>query len=527
MKSTAAAQAAWCAVTTTDPADLDRDAIAQLLDAITTVRAMCDAAEVLAVRRTRELAAAGTSEPAENLLTDKTGRSSKGARAATKRELACEAMPALEAGLQNGTVSAGHIDAAAAAHAKLDDTVAEQFAAHDADLAARSQQLGVDAFERECNDLARFLTSLHDPNAEADELERQRAASSVKRWVDKVTGMHHTLISLDPLRDSKMWKVINHQVGREKQRRRADGEPPLPYTALQAAAVVATIIGPQAPSAGSPQVPPSAPSSPNDASAAASGHAATPASSGVAPSAETGAAAEAAAPTSEGAVATAEAGAAAPAPSPGSATKAPAAPTPEAVPEDEPVASTPTDHSTDGSCNCSTKAKVIRLPEISILCDYNTLVTGIRAAGGICETDDGTPLPPEIVRLLACDANVTPVMINTEGEVLAQGRAARTATPAQRNTLAAMHRTCAFPGCSVGFSDTRMHHVRWWWKHHGPTNIDNLLPLCEKHHHLVHEGGWGLALRPDRTATWTRPDGTVHHTGTTLDRRPRDVPQQE
>ena len=45
-------------------------------------------------------------------------------------------------------------------------------------------------------------------------------------------------------------------------------------------------------------------------------------------------------------------------------------------------------------------------------------------------------------------------------------------------------------------------------------------PLCEQHHHLVHEGGWTLTMTPDRVATWTRPDGVVAHHGSTIDRTP-------
>ncbi|NNE13173.1 MAG: HNH endonuclease, partial [Ilumatobacter sp.] len=66
----------------------------------------------------------------------------------------------------------------------------------------------------------------------------------------------------------------------------------------------------------------------------------------------------------------------------------------------------------------------------------------------------------------------------------------------------------------------RIHHIHWWWKHHGPTNLDNLIPLCEQHHHLVHEGGWNLTMTPDRTATWTRPDGQTYWTGPLNDRQP-------
>ena len=51
------------------------------------------------------------------------------------------------------------------------------------------------------------------------------------------------------------------------------------------------------------------------------------------------------------------------------------------------------------------------------------------------------------------------------------------------------------------------------WFDGGRTNLAELAPLCEPHHHLVHEGGWTLTLTPDRIATWTRPDGTIYWTG--------------
>ena len=53
--------------------------------------------------------------------------------------------------------------------------------------------------------------------------------------------------------------------------------------------------------------------------------------------------------------------------------------------------------------------------------------------------------------------------------------------------------------------------------------IDNLLPLCERHHHLVHEGGWTLTMTAGRVATWSRPDGAVHHSGQTIDRTGHQV----
>ncbi len=160
--------------------------------------------------------------------------------------------------------------------------------------------------------------------------------------------------------------------------------------------------------------------------------------------------------------------------------------------------------------------------EISVLIDFGTLVSGWHEHG-ICETEDGTALPVDTVRRMCCDAEILPVVLNGDGEVLDVGRSLRTANRAQKRALQAMHRTCAHPECTVKFSACSIHHIRWWWRDNGPTDIENMIPLCERHHHLIHEGGWSLTMAPDRIATWTRPDGTVHWTGTTIDRAPHGV----
>ncbi len=71
-----------------------------------------------------------------------------------------------------------------------------------------------------------------------------------------------------------------------------------------------------------------------------------------------------------------------------------------------------------------------------------------------------------------------------------------------------LYRTCAL--CDVPFEHTQIHHITWYGRDHGTTDIDNLLPLCSRHHHLVHEGGWTLHLAPDRTLTVIAPGGTTH-----------------
>ena len=163
-----------------------------------------------------------------------------------------------------------------------------------------------------------------------------------------------------------------------------------------------------------------------------------------------------------------------------------------------------------------------RVPEICVLIDYHTLCHGLHEHM-VCETGDGNPLPAETVRRLCCDAHIVPVVLGGDGVPLDLGREQRLANRDQRRALRAIYRTCAHPGCTVRFDDCRIHHVVWW-DHGGPTDLHNLAPLCEVHHHLVHEGGWTLTIAPDRTICLRRPDGTLHYRGDTTDRAPTPTP---
>jgi hypothetical protein len=92
------------------------------------------------------------------------------------------------------------------------------------------------------------------------------------------------------------------------------------------------------------------------------------------------------------------------------------------------------------------------------------------------------------------------------------GRTQRLANRAQRRALGALYATCAVPGCCVKYENTKPHHV-WWWEDGGPTDLYNLLPLCSRHHHCAHEGGWKLSLAEDRSLTIKLPDGRTMTTG--------------
>ncbi len=149
--------------------------------------------------------------------------------------------------------------------------------------------------------------------------------------------------------------------------------------------------------------------------------------------------------------------------------------------------------------------------EVSVIIDLETLLNGLHEHS-IIDNGAGAVLPVESYRRLACQAAIIPVVLDSAGVVLDQGRAARLANLNQRRAIRAMYATCAIPECVLRSRHCQPHHL-CWWEHHGPTDLSNLLPLCSRHHHAVHEGGWQLVMHPDRSLTITYPDGSVRTTG--------------
>lgn len=162
--------------------------------------------------------------------------------------------------------------------------------------------------------------------------------------------------------------------------------------------------------------------------------------------------------------------------------------------------------------------KGIRLgkPEIIVVVDTTTP----DPATGEPTVDWG--LPAEIPHRVLIDlfnggADLHTIIVRNGAVVYAPGelnlgRTTRLANRAQRRALRAAYSTCAIPGCAARFDLCKLHHVHWW-RHGGRTDLNNLLPICVKHHTLVHHGGWDLHLAPDRTLTITHPDRTSMTTG--------------
>ena len=133
--------------------------------------------------------------------------------------------------------------------------------------------------------------------------------------------------------------------------------------------------------------------------------------------------------------------------------------------------------------------------EIVVHVDLETLQHGLHA-GGTCRTALGADLPVETVRRLACEAEILPVVLDGRSVPIDVGRSKRLATVHQRRALEAIHPTCAIPDCEVIIDHCNVHHIEYW-ENGGATDLNNMVPLCSRHHHAAHEGGWKLQLDPE------------------------------
>ena len=119
---------------------------------------------------------------------------------------------------------------------------------------------------------------------------------------------------------------------------------------------------------------------------------------------------------------------------------------------------------------------------------------------GTGTTDTGETLSPETVRRMACDADIIPMILGTQNEILNQGRAKRLITPGQRRALHHRDQHCTFHGCTTPAPWCDAHHVQHWSKG-GRSDLSNYALLCGRHHTIVHEQDLTATIHPT-SITW-------------------------
>jgi hypothetical protein len=104
------------------------------------------------------------------------------------------------------------------------------------------------------------------------------------------------------------------------------------------------------------------------------------------------------------------------------------------------------------------------------------------------------PISAATARTLAADAEIIPIVLGGNSEVLDLGRSRRLFTRAQKLALIERDGGCAAENCDRPPTYTEVHHLKWWKKHKGKTDLLNGVLLCSAHHHLIHRDGWDIRV---------------------------------
>jgi hypothetical protein len=122
-----------------------------------------------------------------------------------------------------------------------------------------------------------------------------------------------------------------------------------------------------------------------------------------------------------------------------------------------------------------------------------------------CELGRVGIIPAETARRLLCDCHLGRVVLDAAGEVLDLGRRQRVPNRALRRALEIRDGGCVWPGCDRPGRWCDAHHLTWW-EDGGPTNLDNCVLLCRRHHTHVHELGWTIDRDTNGDVTVTPPE---------------------
>jgi hypothetical protein len=105
---------------------------------------------------------------------------------------------------------------------------------------------------------------------------------------------------------------------------------------------------------------------------------------------------------------------------------------------------------------------------------------------------------------LNCEAGIAGIVLDENGLVLDFGREQRFFTRKQKEALALMWGGCAAPGCDRPPSWCEAHHIVFWKRDGGKTNLADGILLCRHHHLLFHNNGWEIQ-RDKNSKYWLIP----------------------
>ena len=165
-------------------------------------------------------------------------------------------------------------------------------------------------------------------------------------------------------------------------------------------------------------------------------------------------------------------------------------------------------------CDRATTAELLpeshgTTPRVAVTID----LTDLKNQSGFGSTETGEDLTATTIRRMCCDADLIPIVLGTQGEVLDVGRRQRLVTTAIWKALVARDHHCRFPNCTRPPVMTHAHHIRHWAEG-GATSLGNMILLCGHHHRLVHAGPWQIRGTGPNDFTFDPPPDTRRRSGT-------------
>jgi len=125
----------------------------------------------------------------------------------------------------------------------------------------------------------------------------------------------------------------------------------------------------------------------------------------------------------------------------------------------------------------------------------------------LAELQDFGLISHATARRIACDADIAIGLDDGQGHTMYEGRKRRYPSDAQRREIWRRDRTCRFGSCPHS-TFTEVHHLVPW-DPVGPTDLDNLVLLCDHHHDRIHTVGWHWKGNPNTELTFIAPNGTA------------------
>jgi hypothetical protein len=122
-------------------------------------------------------------------------------------------------------------------------------------------------------------------------------------------------------------------------------------------------------------------------------------------------------------------------------------------------------------------------PHLMLVAELSTLK--LEPGSPMAQLDWGPLVTGETARRLSCDASISPVLVDQQGEIIHVGKRKRTISSRRRRELNLRDRNCQGPGCDMPAHRCTPHHIEHW-ADGGSDELSNLRLLCGRHHALLH-----------------------------------------